>query len=169
MKKLLIMAVLPLLFFACAKEEDVNPPLPSPTCADTTDDGIFEKFNSPETALFLRKYKNIPETEDSSALGVHYITSREIENKGTIYDPKFIYLPRRPIQMMVYLPYYRNTQQVYSWVRSANFNTTDPDTVNIFNARLLNLPVGCYRLYYVVSDTGYGKVYTKGHYDLTIR
>lgn len=168
MKKILIATALPFLLFACAKEDDVNPGFREPTCEDTTDDGQFENFTLPERSQLLGKYLSIPETEDEGVIAYKYMTSRELFNNSIIYDPSFIYKLNKPAQLFVYMPLKTQQQQYYSWTRQS-LDTSKIDTINIYNARLQSLQPGCYRLYYVFSDTDTGTVYTKGHYDIQIK
>jgi hypothetical protein len=168
MKKILITALLPLLFFACAKEEDVNPGFRTPSCEDTTDDGKFEKYTQSEIAQFLDRYTFVPDVESDTVISYKYMTSRELFNNSIIYDPTFIYKLKRPAQLFMYMPLKTQQEQYYSWTRRS-LDTSVIDTINIYHARLQSLQPGCYRLYYVFSDTDTGTVYTKGHYDIQIK
>lgn len=169
MKRLLIAAILPVLFFACNKEEeDLNPPLRTPTCADTTDDGVFEKFSKSEEAQFLSAYKYVPDTEFKQVIRYKYLNSHILFNNGIDYSPYLVYRVNRPVKVFVYLPFYSQQEQYYSWVQTA-VDSSRNDTINLYNARELALQAGCYRLYYVVADNNSDTVYTKGHYDIEIK
>jgi hypothetical protein len=168
MKKLLIVALLPLLFYACAKEDDTNPGFREPSCEDTTDDGLFEKYTLSEEVQFLKDYKVIPEVESDTIIRYKYISSRELFNRSIIYDPIFVYKLKRPAQLFIYMPLKTQQEQYYSWSRRST-DTSMIDTINLYNARLQALQPGCYRLYYIFSDTDTGTVYTKGHYDIQIK
>jgi hypothetical protein len=168
MKKLLITALLPLLFVACAKEEDINPQFRTPSCEDTTDDGKFESYTQSETAQFLKYYQVIADTEYTAFAPSTYISGHQLFNSGIDYAPYFVYKIKQPVQFFMYMPLKTQQEQYYSWTRTS-LDTSKTDTINIYNVRLLNLQPGCYRLYYVFSDTDTGTVYTKGHYDLQIK
>jgi hypothetical protein len=168
MKKLLIVALLPLLFIACAKEEDINPQFRTPTCEDTADDGKFEAFTQPETAQFLKYYNMIADTELTAAAPWTYITGHQLFNRSIQYEPFMVYKIKQPVQFFMYMPLKTQQEQYYSWTRKS-LDTSKTDTINIYNVRLLNLQPGCYRMYYVFSDTDTGVVYTKGHYDIEIK
>ncbi len=169
MKKLLIAALLPLLIFACAKEEDINPPLTTPTCEDSTDDGVFREFNLPETSLLLLPDSlEIPDTETPGIVDTMYMTSRVLRKNSIIYDPKFVFRPNRPMHVSMYLSYYKSSNKLYTWYQFVN-DTSKNVEYNIYNARELNLEDGCYRMYYVFEDSARRQVLTKGHYDLTVK
>lgn len=168
MKKLFLIALLPILVAACAKQDDNNPSFRTPTCSDTTDDGIFENYSNSEAAQFLKYYKNIPATPDTTVLKFLQISSHTLYNKAILYDPYIYYKVNRPTLCFVYLPLQTQQQEYYSWVQTVS-DTSQVDTIAVYNARLLNLQRGCYRLYYVFSDTDTGTVFNKGHYDIEIK
>lgn len=166
MKKILIAALLPVLFFSCAKEEDTNVQFRTPTCADTTDDGRFEEYTSSEKAELLKYYKSIPDAEDTSAIAYTKMTSHVLYNNAVIYDPVFVYKQKKTTQLFVYMPY--ELEKYYSWTNTST-DTTDSLNIAIYNVRLQHFSPGCYRLYYIFSEPNYGKIYTKGHYDIEIK
>ena len=173
MKRIALVALLPFLFVACAKEEITNEGFRPPTCADTSDDGKFEKFTTSEAFQFLRFNLEVPEVEDPSALAFKYITSRELFNRSVIFDPILVFKRNRPLQFHMYMQYRIIQENYYSWT-SLRTDTAGIDTINIHNLRQLGLQPGCYRLYYVFSDTTsrdsvHGKVLTKGHYDIEVK
>ena len=163
MRKWLLLSLIPVLLYSCDKEDEINTGLSQPTCEDTTDDGKFMKFNAPETARFLENYSEIPEVELTDSLVYHKLTSRKVVDQSIEFSPMLIYKTKRPTLFWAYLSYGDN--QFYSWNRET-FGTDDSVNIAVYNARNLGLQNGCYRLYYVFSDTGYGKVFTKGYYDL---
>jgi hypothetical protein len=165
-KLLFCCAALSLLFSACDKEDTVNTGFRTPDCADTLDDGRFELFNAPETSRFLNFYKEVPETEKTLALAFQYLDGKKLVNTAIDYLPVFRYKALEPVAVYGYFAYGDN--QYYSWTRTA-FPGSDTSFIPIYNVRNLNLQPGCYRFYYVVSDTGLKKVFTKGHYDLEIK
>ncbi|HRO42417.1 MAG TPA: hypothetical protein PL009_06255 [Flavipsychrobacter sp.] len=170
MKKVLIAALLPVLFFACAKEEVTNPVFRDPTCADTTDEGMFEKFTQPESVEFLRYFKVIPDTEFKWVVRYQHINSRILYNRSVDYNPFITYRVNKPAKIFAFLPFPNQPEQYYSWVVNAPDTSIDYQ-VNLYHLRAQSpqLQTGCYRIYYVVSDVDTGTVYTKGHYDLEIK
>jgi len=166
MKKLLLLALFPLALYSCEKDEDTNPQFREPTCDSLQDDGIFEAYTQPETNEFLRFYEMVPATEVPNTVNYVNMSSRKLYNNSIALDPVFIYKQSIPTNLIIYLPH-DGPEKYYSWVRN---DTTVNDTlaVPIYNARSLNLPVGCHRLYYVFADTAYGKVLTKGHFDFEV-
>jgi hypothetical protein len=166
MKKLVLFAFLPIIFIACNRDETiVNDPFRTPTCQDTTDDGVFEEFNSPETASFLKYYEDVPTSRDTSAIRYTFMSSNVLLNYGFEYEPYFVYNQKKHLDLRVYLAYGNN--QFYTW-HSVSPWVDSPIHVAIYNARLLKLAPGCYRAYYVLADTAFGKVVDKGHYDISI-
>ncbi len=170
MKRILVAAVLPFLFIACAKEENTNPGFRVPNCADTTDEGRFEHYTKPEFTQFLRFFKNVPDTEDTSVVRYQMINGRLLYNRSVDFNPYIIYRMKKPAKIFAFLPFPNQPEKYYSWVVNAVDTTTDYH-VNLYHLRTLQpqLQLGCYRLYYVVSDVDTGTVYTKGHYDLEIK
>lgn len=174
MKKILFIALLPVVLVACEKEENTNEQFQLPTCADSTDEGIFEKFTTAEKEELLKFHISVPETEDGSAIAFTHMTSRILHNESVIYDPVFQYKQLKPTHALLYLPY--KTGTYYSWNHISD-NLTDTLEFSIYNVRHLQLTPGCYRLYYVFADlpivtdtsTSYGTVFTKGHYDIEIK
>lgn len=171
MKKILFIALLPVILIACEKEENTNEMFRTPDCTDTTDDGIFEKYTTSEEATFLRFYSSIPEKEVADAVPYIAMSSRTLYNASPIYDPLLLFKLNQKAQLFVYMPY--TTGKYYSWTNIYS-NTTDTLSVAIYNVRSMNLTAGCYRLYYIFSDstytdTSYGKVLTKGHFDFEIK
>jgi len=166
MKRLVLFVFLPILFAACNRDETVtNDPFRAPTCQDTTDDGVFEDFNSPETASFLKYYKSVPNQRDTSAIRYTKMTSNTLMNYGFEYEPAFVYNQKKHLDLRVYLAY--GDHKFYSWSSQSPY-VDSPIHVAIYNARLLKLQPGCYRAYYVLADTVYGKVVDKGHYDIHV-
>ena len=170
MKRILLAAILPVLFIACAKEDDVNPSFRTPTCTDTTDDGKFEAYTLPEQTEFLRWFRTVPETEDTTAIRYHYLNARILYNRGVDFNPYLVYRTNRPITFFGYLPLQTQAGQYYSWIRTT-IDSSLNDTISLYQLRELSpqLQPGCYRLYYIFSDTDTGTVFTKGHYDLEIK
>jgi len=170
MKKILVAAVLPILLFACAKEEETNPAFRVPTCADTTDEGRFEAFTQPESIEFLRYFRVVPDTEFKSVVRFQTINSRILYNRGVDYNPYITYSLRKEAKIFAFMPYPNQPEQYYSWVVNAP-DTNSEYTVNLFHLRQQSpqLQAGCYRIYYVISNTDTGIVYTKGHYDLEVK
>lgn len=166
MRKILIAAILPVLLFACAKEEKTNVQFRTPTCADTTDDGIFEAYTSSETAELLRYHGTVPDSPDRSYIAFNNITSHVLYNNAIIYDPVFQYKQNKPAQVYVYLPY--EVEKYYSWTNYSG-DTTNTLNIPIYNARLMHLVPGCYRIYYIFSAPNFGTIYSKGHYDIEIK
>jgi hypothetical protein len=168
MKRLFLLAALPLLFFACAKEEVENPGFREPSCEDTTDDGRFEDYSGSEAAQFLWKYTNVPATQNDSVLDFIKITNRVLNNNGVDYYPYILYKAKRAVTVHTYVPLKIQQQQYYSWVNKYS-DTSKVDTIRLYQMRKLNLQPGCYRAYYIYSDNDTGTVYTKGHYDIQIK
>lgn len=166
LRRALALLLLVSFLFGCDKKDEVNTGLRTPTCSDTTDDGQFETFNAPETARFLNGYKSVPTGEDKSALKELFITSRKMINESQERAPRLIYTNNKPVLVWAYLPYGDNL--FYSW-RSSAYVASDSVSIALFNARNLNLTPGCYRVYYIFSDTGSKQVFTKGHYDFEVR
>lgn len=171
MKKILLIALLPVAIMACEKEENVNEQFRTPNCSDTTGEGIFEKYTTSEEATFLKYYHTVPETEVSGAVEYIGITSRILYNASHVYEPVFQFKLNQKSQVHLYMPYV--TGKTYSWTNIYT-NTTDTQSLAVYNVRNLDLTPGCYRLYYIFSDstytdTSYGKVLTKGHFDITIK
>lgn len=166
LRKLALIALLPLAIISCDKKDDVNTGLRTPTCTDTTDDGKFEDYNAPETALFLKLYQDVPKDEDKSAVKLLKITTRRMINESQEREPRLVYYNNKPTILWAYLPYGDNLY--YSWKRYS-MPSADSAEVALYNARNLNLTPGCYRVYYIYSDTGSKKVFTKGHYDFEVR
>ena len=167
MKKLLVIALLPLALYSCEKDEMTNPQFRPVTCNDSTDDGVFEEYTQPEATEFLRFYKEVPETGDASFLDSLTMNSRILYNNSTVYDPVIVYQQNRKSNLIVYLPT-GGPEKYYSWVQNDTLKN-QPITVPIYTARTAKLPEGCHRLYYVFADTAFGKVLTKGHFDFEIR
>ncbi|MBS1782961.1 MAG: hypothetical protein JSS78_07830 [Bacteroidetes bacterium] len=170
MKKFLLAAMLPILFFSCAKEEVTNPLFRTPSCADTTDDGVFEAFTLPEKAQLLRYFKIIPDTQINFVMRYQNINGRVLYNRITDYNPFIRFRTNLPVKIFAWMPFSQNNEKYYSWVVNAPDTSMDY-TVNIYQLRdqypqLLN---GCYRIYYAVSSSDTGIVYTKGHYDFEVR
>jgi len=79
-----------------------------------------------------------------------------------------VYRINRPVKMFAFMPLKTQQEQYYSWVQTP-VDSSKNDTINLYNVRNLALQTGCYRVYYVVSDTDTGTVFTKGHYDIEIK
>ncbi len=167
MKKLLVIALLPLALYSCEKDEITNPQFRPITCEDTTDDGIFEEYTQPEVQEFLRFYKEIPEVADANFLDSIAMTSRILYNNSTVYDPILVYKQNRKSNLIVYVPT-GGPGKYYSWVQN-DTTVMLPIGVPIYTARTAQLPVGCHRLYYVFADTAFGTVLNKGHFDFEVR
>ncbi len=170
MKRLLIAAALPLVFFSCAKEEVTNPAFREPTCSDTTDEGIFEHFTQPEAAEFLRWFRFVPDT-GFSPMFYQNINDRILYNRATTsYSPYIKFMPMLRGKMFVYMPFPNQPEKYYSWVETTT-DTTVETRINIYHLRELNpqLQSGCYRLYYVYATTDSGFVLDKGHYDIEVK
>lgn len=170
MKRLLIAAILPVIFFSCAKEEITNPAFRAPTCADTTDDGVFEAFTAPEKVELLRHFKYVPDTEFHYVMRQNTINDRTIHNRGVDYNPYITYQFYVPAKVFAWVPIPNQPEKYYSWVVNAP-DTASEYKVNLYQLRQLSpqLQAGCYRVYYVVSTSDTGIVYSKGHYDLQIK
>lgn len=170
MRKLVIAAIMPVLFFACAKEENTNPAFREPTCADTLDDGIFENYTAPETVEFLRYFRSVPPMPVPNVVRYHYINSRTLYNRGVDYSPYVTFNFKRPAMVFAFVPFPNQPEQYYSWVLNAE-DTLQEYKVNLYHLRQHEpkLQPGCYRMYYVVSDSDTGVVFTKGHYDFEIK
>lgn len=170
MKKILIAAILPMLFFACAKEEETNPAFRPPTCEDTTDEGRFEKFTLPESAQLLQHFKNVPDAEIPGIVDDQFISNRILFNRNADYNPYISYKLNRAAKIFVAMPFPNQPEQYYWWVVTATDTSVDYK-INLFQLREQKpqLQTGCYRLYYMISDTDTGTVFTKGHYDLQIK
>lgn len=166
MKKILIAAILPVLLFSCAKEEKTNVQFRTATCADTTDDGKFEAYTSAEIGELLRYHGTIPDSPNNNYIAYTGMTSRVLYNNSVIYDPAFRYKQKSPAQLYVYLPY--DVEKYYTWTNYSS-DTTDTLNIAIYNARLQHLLPGCYRLYYIFSEPNFGKIFTKGHYDIEVK
>ncbi len=166
LRKLLFLSLFPTLLFSCDKTDDVNTGLSIPTCEDSTNDGRFEAFNAPETSHFLNFYDEVPDAEIAGSIDTIRLTSRRLINEDQSFEPALIYSQLRPGIMWAYLSYGDN--QFYSWMRESLI-AADSMQISVYNARNLALTPGCYRLYYVFSDTGYHRVFTKGHYDIQVR
>lgn len=173
MKKLLIAALLPLFFFSCDKNENTNIGFREPTCADTTDEGIFEDFTSAEKAQFLLTDTAIviPNMELDSVVNSKYISGRILRNNEIFYEPYLVYKLHRPANFHMYMPTKEAQEQYFSWFMPwQQASGQDSVKINIYNVRQMQLEPGCYRLYYVFTDTGAIRtVLTKGHYDIEIR
>jgi hypothetical protein len=166
MKKILLVALLPFVFFSCEKDKDTNPQFREVTCDDTTDDGIFEQYTQPEKNAFLSIYKSVPDAATAGAIDFVGMTSRKLYNNSIVYDPSLIYKQSQKTNLIVYLPL-DVPYKYYSWVVN-DTNTHDTLSVPIYNVRSLKLPEGCHRLYYVFADTTNGTVLNKGHFDFEI-
>jgi hypothetical protein len=167
MKKLLIIALLPLAIYSCEKDENTNPVFRAITCEDTTDDGVFEEYTMPEAEAFLHGYKSVPIVADANALDFVQMSARILYNNSIDLGPSLIYQQNVPTNLIVYLPI-GGPRKYYSWI-DADTTLDDTLSVPIYNARSLKLPEGCHRLYYVFSDTAFGKVLNKGHFDIEVR
>ncbi len=169
MKKVLLALTLPIIMIACAKEEDVNPPLSTPTCEDTTDDGVFVDFNKTERALFINDSLEVPDVATTEIVDTMFLSGRVVRNYQNFYTPSFVFKPKRPMHVTLHLPYRRNEQKDYSWYRYVHPLTDDSVVFNIYNVQQVQLDEGCYRLYYVFEDSARTKVLNKGWYDLIIK
>ncbi len=98
-----------------------------------------------------------------------YIKGRLLRNREVFYDPYLVFRLYRPADFYMYMPTKESQEQYQSWVIPWN-PSVDSQRANIYNVRARLLEPGCYRLYYVLVDTGKTKtVFTKGHYDIEIR
>jgi len=171
MKHVLLLAILPFIFFSCEKQQqNTNIGFREPNCVDTTDDGIFEAFTNAEAGQFLKNYAVVPDSEDLTFLTQKYITGRLIRNNEIFYDPYFVYKINKPANFYMYLPTKKMQEEYQSWNIPYN-PAKDSVKINLYNIRTLRLDPGCYRLYYVFTDTSVKKtmVLSKGHYDIEIR
>ena len=172
MKRVLIAALLPLLFFACAKEDETNPAFREPSCADTTDDGHFEKYTLPEQVQFLKYFKWVADTEWHGYIRYNYINGHVLYNRNLDYNPILVYRPENghKVKFFGYIPLKTQQEQYYSWVNESSDSSRN-DTINIYQLRELNpqLQPGCYRLYYIFAEADSTIVYSKGHYDFEIK
>lgn len=171
MKKILIAALLPLFIISCDKNENTNIGFREPNCADTLDEGIFEDFTSSEKAQFIKDTIVIPAVELDSTVASKYISGRLLRNNEIFYEPFLVYRLNRPAHFNMYMPTKEAQEQYFSWFMPwESAQSLDSVKINIYNARQMQLEPGCYRLYYVFTDTGAVKtVLTKGHYDIEIR
>lgn len=170
MKKILLAAIFPFLLIACAKEEVTNPSFRSPTCVDTTDEGIFENFTMPETVEFLRFFTVIPDSAYYRGLDSVFINGRVLYNRGIDYNPYIGFKCDTAARIFAFVPFSNQPEQYYSWVIDA-WDTSQTYQVNLYHLRQQDpqLQAGCYRVYYVVSSSDTGFVYNKGHYDFEIK
>lgn len=170
MKRLFIAAVLPVLFFSCAKEEVTNPAFRAPSCEDTTDDGRFEAFTMPESTQFLSSFKNIPDQEVPGVIRYQFLNNRTLYNNGVDYSPYMVYRINQPVLFFAYMPFKNQQEKYYSWLQTSA-DTSRNDTINLYNLRKLQpqLQPGCYRIYYVFSDSDTTTVLSKGHYDIEVK
>jgi len=170
MKRLVIAAVLPILFFSCAKEENTNPSFREATCADTTDDGLFEQYTRPEKTELLRYFRVVPDTAFKGVVRRQMIDTRVLHNRAVDLSPYIRYRFNVPVKIFAWMPYPNQPEQYYSWVVDA-LDTAMDYQVNLFQLRQQSpqLQKGCYRIYYAVGTTDTGIVYTKGHYDIEVR
>jgi len=170
MKRLFI-AILPLILFSCAKEENINVGFREPTCQDTTDDGRFEEFTSSEMAQFLTDSIRFINNFGVDSIADMYISGRELRNNEIFYDPYIVYRLKTPADFYMYIPTKEAQEQYYTWEVPYN-SIWDQDSVkiNIYNIRPLQLEPGCYRMYYVfTTPDSMRMVITKGHYDIEIK
>ncbi|HTN45291.1 MAG TPA: hypothetical protein VL098_03020 [Flavipsychrobacter sp.] len=166
MKKFLFIAAISTLVFSCAKKEDLNPRFRPVTCDDATDDGIFEAYSEPEEVIFLKDYASIPSAPAANVLSYLHITANKLYNNSVGYDPVIRYKPNVATNLIVYLPT-EGHNTYYSWEVNSS-GVDDTLSVPIYNARKLNLPSGCHRLYYVFADKPMGTILTKGHFDFEV-
>ncbi len=169
MKKILSVVILSFILFSCDKQANTNIGFREPTCSDTTDEGKFESFTNAEYAQFLNNYQIVPGIQVDSVVKQMYIKGRLLRNREVFYDPYLVFRLYRPADFYMYMPTKESQEQYQSWVIPWN-PSVDSQRANIYNVRARLLEPGCYRLYYVLVDTGKTKtVFTKGHYDIEIR
>lgn len=170
MKRLFIAALLPVLMFSCAKEENTNPAFREVTCGDTTDDGIFEQYTLPERLELLRDFTLVPDTPFKGVVRSQYIDTRILHNWAVDYSPYITYHFNVPAKIFAWMPYPNQPEQYYSWVVDAPDTSLDYQ-VNLYHLRQQSpqLQTGCYRIYYAVGTPDTSMVYTKGHYDIEVR